>query len=204
MTRIYRYVLRSDTGMAPHPKGGLITLATCKPEIRRMARPGDWVVGNLPSPKNEFIAWAGKIESSLPLHDYSARYGKRSDALLELAPDGNLRRIPGKLEWYHQDSHQQSKDRKGNALVFDMTSSWCFGDSPRPLADDLRHLAAQGQGYRVNGRKPDDLNRLEAWLREQGAPGIHGEPRDGWPDGPDGSGKGCAKTPPQRKPRQRC
>ena len=35
MTRIYRYVLAHDGGMAPTPRGRLITLATCKPEVRK-------------------------------------------------------------------------------------------------------------------------------------------------------------------------
>ena len=45
MTRIYRYILTHNTGMAPCPENGMITLGTCKPVIRRVARAGDWVLG---------------------------------------------------------------------------------------------------------------------------------------------------------------
>ena len=34
MTRIFRYILRNDTGMAPCTDRGLVSLATCKPKIR--------------------------------------------------------------------------------------------------------------------------------------------------------------------------
>jgi hypothetical protein len=34
-----------DTGFAPNPYYGVLTLATCKPDIRRSAKVGDWIVG---------------------------------------------------------------------------------------------------------------------------------------------------------------
>lgn len=45
MSRIYRYILVHDYGIAPCSADGLITLATCKPKIRQTATPGDWVLG---------------------------------------------------------------------------------------------------------------------------------------------------------------
>lgn len=35
----------TDSGFAPNPYWGYCTLATCKPLIRRTAKPGDWVIG---------------------------------------------------------------------------------------------------------------------------------------------------------------
>ena len=46
MTRIYSYVVRYDSGFAPNPFYGFCTLATCKPDIRRAANVGDWIVGS--------------------------------------------------------------------------------------------------------------------------------------------------------------
>lgn len=45
MTRVYVYVVDRDFGFAPNPFHGLCTLGTCKPVIRRVANPGDWVIG---------------------------------------------------------------------------------------------------------------------------------------------------------------
>jgi hypothetical protein len=43
---IYFYKMTDDTGFAPCVDGGkLLTLATCKPDTRRMAVPGDVVIG---------------------------------------------------------------------------------------------------------------------------------------------------------------
>src|SRR5262245_55608098 len=46
MARIHSYVVRFDSGFAPNPFYGLCTLATCKPDIRRSADIGDWIVGS--------------------------------------------------------------------------------------------------------------------------------------------------------------
>jgi hypothetical protein len=203
MTRIYRYVLAYDLGMAPNPRRGLITLATCKPELRKTARIGDWVIGNFPAPKNEVVAWAGKIARSLPIEQYAAEYPARHDALYQLGADGRLHRIPGKHPWYHRDADQQHKDQKGFVLVFEKDRSWYFGGNGRVLPPELHQLAARGQGHRVNQRQLGDLAALEAWLADQAPPGIHGEPRQGW-DGPDGNG--CGKRPPRgpKKPKGSC
>ena len=42
---LFSYVITHDTGFAPNPFGGICTLATCKPVIRRNAEIGDWIVG---------------------------------------------------------------------------------------------------------------------------------------------------------------
>lgn len=34
-----------DTGFAPNPYHGVLTLATCKPRIRKFAQVGDWITG---------------------------------------------------------------------------------------------------------------------------------------------------------------
>ena len=43
--KMFSYVVRYDYGFAPNPFHGCCTLATCKPQIRRVATTGDWVVG---------------------------------------------------------------------------------------------------------------------------------------------------------------
>jgi len=194
ITRIYRYVLMYDRGMAPNPRGGLVTLATCKPQIRRHARAGDWVMGNFPSPTNELVAWAGKIARCIPVGEYPKEFPDREDALYETGSDGRTRRIEGKLPWYHRGEDQQRRDCSGNVLMFDMASCWYFGSDGREIPQDLEHLIARGIGHRVNGRRPGDLERLQQWLNEQAPPGVHGGPRDGW-DGPNNGGCGPGNRP---------
>ena len=201
MTNIYRYVLMGDGGMAPNPRDGLLTLATCKPQIRNTAQTGDWVIGNFPSPRNELVAWAGRIANCIPVGLYSSEFPERDDALHDMGPDGEPQRIAGKHDWYHQRPAEQRKDRSGNVLVFDMESCWYFGGAGRQFPPELEHLVARGQGHRVNKCEPGDLEQLQCWLREQGAPGIIGEPRDGW-DGPDDEPPRPCGSRKRRKPKK--
>ncbi|RRA98621.1 Nmad2 family putative nucleotide modification protein [Larkinella rosea] len=45
MAKVYMYVVDRDFGFAPNPFHGFCTLATCKPRIRNVAAPDDWVIG---------------------------------------------------------------------------------------------------------------------------------------------------------------
>ncbi|WP_028525192.1 Nmad2 family putative nucleotide modification protein [Runella limosa] len=42
----YSYKMTRDYGFAPNPFGGVCTLATCKPHIRKKAEVGDWIIGS--------------------------------------------------------------------------------------------------------------------------------------------------------------
>lgn len=42
---LHSYVVRYDSGFAPNPFHGYCTLATCKPDIRKSANIGDWIIG---------------------------------------------------------------------------------------------------------------------------------------------------------------
>ncbi|MGI0069256.1 MAG: hypothetical protein ACREAN_03260 [Nitrosopumilaceae archaeon] len=43
--KLHLYIMSSDSGFAPHVTDNLLTLATCKPKIRRMALVGDYLLG---------------------------------------------------------------------------------------------------------------------------------------------------------------
>ena len=190
--RIYRYVLMYDGGMAPNPRDGLVTLATCKPQIRATARKGDWVIGNFPSPNNDVVAWAGKVGEVRGIVEYAEQYPERDDALHEYSKTRRIRRIEGKHTWYHPGADEQRKDKCGHVLVFERKHSWYCGENGRQIPPAIGHLIVHGQGHRLTSRQDGDLEALIRWLKEQGPPGIHGEPRGGWagPDESDRSGWG--------------
>ena len=43
--KLYSYCIPVDNGAAPNPYWGVCTLTICKPDIRRTASIGDWVIG---------------------------------------------------------------------------------------------------------------------------------------------------------------
>ena len=175
MSRIFRYILETDGGMAPCPQEGAVTLGTCKPGIRKSATIGDWVAGFMPGSLNRGdMVWAGQVAEKLSQDEYRQRYSKRRDAIYALQNDGSYRSY---LFGYHCDPTDRRRDCNGPVLLFATDYSWYFGSAPRTLQSDLLHLAAKGRGYRVNFREDGDLERWIAWLVER-EPGVHGKPRD--------------------------
>lgn len=198
MSRIFRYVLVHDSGMAPHPWEGMISLATCKPQVRQNAKVGEWVMGNRSAPHNHRVTWAGRVAVVMPVGEYAVQFAARFDALYPCGADGKPKRAAGKLPWYHPEQPEQDKDTRGNVLLFDPRHSWYFGVDARSLPSELEHLAHKGIGH-SNRTDPSDITKLLAWLESESASGIVGKPRDPWP-GPgrspfDGS---------NGKPRRRC
>lgn len=176
MTRIYRYILDTDGGMAPCIDQGIVSLATCKPVVRRMAGKGDWVAGFMPgSDHRGELAWAGRVETILNHGEYYRRSaGMRSDAVYQYMADGNYEK---QKVGYHCDPKQQHRDHENSVLLFDREASWYFGSTPVALPDYLGHLSPAGQGYHVNFRRAGDLEQWEDWLWFT-KPGIHGTPRN--------------------------
>lgn len=181
MSRIFRYILQTDNGMAPSIDDGIVSLATCKPGIRKSARVGDWVIGFRPgSAVRGLVVWAGLVESVLGVGDYERRFSSsrrngRSDAIYREVGDGEFERL---FPCYHPDNKQFQKDTGSPVLLFDPGSTWYFGRKPRLIPDDLLHLAAEYQGHRVNKRKAGDLEALQTWLHGIAQPDVHHPPTD--------------------------
>lgn len=75
--KVFCYKMTCDTGFAPNPFYGVLTLATCKPNIRRVAKPGDWIAGFTGKPLNpkqkvgeEKLVYLAKITGKLTFAEY--------------------------------------------------------------------------------------------------------------------------------------
>jgi hypothetical protein len=74
--RLFSYKMSHDSGFAPNPFWGALTLATCKPAFRRSKRAGDWIAG-FTSRKlcgdrvgRERLIFLMKIDEKIPIADY--------------------------------------------------------------------------------------------------------------------------------------
>jgi hypothetical protein len=184
MSRIFRYILPHDIGMAPCIDNGLVSLATCKPRIRASARPGEWVIGCRPgTAQRGLVIWAGRIAQSIEVGEYERQYRGRADAVYRAKSNGGFKRLRPD---YHSGEKEFRKDTSAPVLVFDLEATWYFGRQPQMLPDYLMHLAARGIGHRVNGVEEHDAAALQSWLTGIGSPGVHAPPHDGSPIPPKG------------------
>jgi hypothetical protein len=158
---IYRYILTHDHGVAPCPQGGTITLATCKPVIRRCASVGDWVIGFRPgSMERGLVLWAGRVAEKMTHGEYQRRHPERLDAVYAENPNGTYRRL---LKDYHPTASEMARDLSAPVLLFEAEGVYLNGQ-PELLPEDLMHIAASGRGHRVGGTSAKDEARLTAWL----------------------------------------
>ena len=72
MTKLYSYVVASDTGLAPNPFHSFCTLALCKPQVRKAAEVGDWVIGtgSKRNGRDGFLVYAMRVTEILTFNEY--------------------------------------------------------------------------------------------------------------------------------------
>lgn len=152
MSRLFSYIVVHDTGDAPCVDCGLLTLATCKPNIRRAAAIGDWVAGfhSISSRKPGWaqgrLIWIGQVSDVVSPGQYSFYYRHRRDAAYRRISDTEYERL---RPHYHDDPKSFAKDLKAPVLIFDPRQTWYFGGAaPHTLPDDLSNFFARDIGHR--------------------------------------------------------
>lgn len=184
MSRIYCYVITHDSGFAPNPFGGVLTLATCKPVIRRTARSGSWLVGTGSAAaglRNKLI-YAARIDNIRTIEEYGheLQYSIKRPSLSEsdVSRHGDSIYFKDQAgEWrqrrnIHHDKSHTGRDLSGqNVLIASMF--WYFGSQAKELPLDLLEIVKAGPGHKCT-TSPEVINRLETWL-SQFEPGIIGQ-----------------------------
>lgn len=118
MSRHIGYKLTHDSGFAPNPFHGYLTLATCKPAVRRSRQVGDWVAGFV---SKDLLTRSRRDGIDLPFQ-----------GLIYLACVAEV--LP--LHVYFEDTRFQAKQPKfGRGTLIDR------------CGDNIYYRAPQGQGY---------------------------------------------------------
>jgi len=81
--------MTSDTGFAPNPYHGTLTLATCKPAIRRCSQVGDWIGGwtgvkvvnkdgnIIHFSNNQRLVYLARVSEVIKIQDYWSRFPEK-------------------------------------------------------------------------------------------------------------------------------
>lgn len=127
MVKCYTYVIPRDYGFAPNPFGRECTLATCKPNIRKSANVGDWVMGTSSTANGEKpkIVFLMRVDAITTFDKYYAtpefQYKKAvmNGSLKKMYGDNIYHREEnndGELVWIQDDSHHSLPDGTANVL----------------------------------------------------------------------------------------
>ncbi|MET0106059.1 MAG: hypothetical protein ABW072_13095 [Sedimenticola sp.] len=172
--RFYSYVVARDYGFAPNPFGGVCTLATCKPLIRKGASIGDWVIGtgSARNSKENHVIFLMKVTKKLTFDEYW-----NDPAYLHKRPimNGSLKQMYGDNiyhtengEWVQEDSHHSYENGLVNMHNLERDTSadfvlisdhfYFFGVLAPEMPDHLaEHIRKKGPGYRC----PEEALGLE-------------------------------------------
>ncbi len=150
------YVVARDFGFAPNPFHGICTLATCKPDIRRAAQVGDWVMGlggvRLKAPGK--CVYLMKVTEKSTFDEYwtdsrfTSKRPIRNGSSVMMVGDNIYHRDDGTGTWIQEDSHHSNPDGSPNMknLATDMrsvnvlisTHFYYFGSCAPPI--DLKSI----------------------------------------------------------------
>ena len=113
---IYSYILREDWGGAPCIENGLLSLAICKPAIRRTAKKGDWITmfaGAKIAGKGvrDRLYCMFEVSDVITMQEYGENHTNRMDCIF----DQNLEYI-NKIG-IHGDKYLQERDLRGKNVL---------------------------------------------------------------------------------------
>jgi hypothetical protein len=124
---LYAYAITRDFGFAPNPFHGFCTLATCKPDIRKSAKVGDWIMGiggsSLRRVKRRCILLM-KVSEKVGFQDYwdherfSLKKPVRNGSRVQMLGD-NIYHKDGGGGWIQEDSHHSNPDGSPNPVNLD-------------------------------------------------------------------------------------
>jgi hypothetical protein len=195
--KLFSYVVARDYGFAPNPFGGYCTLATCKPEIRRLAQVGDWIVGTGSSERQRrgYLVYAMKVSEVKTFDEYweDVRFQHKKPNLRaskKLAFGDNIyHRI--EEQWTQTNSHHSFADGSPNPknirndtqtnrmLVATQYTYWggVGPEIPINLRNYQGHDLCIGRGYKR--RFPDRMvSEFVDWFSSLDVQGALGRPID--------------------------
>ena len=149
---MFVYKLVVDNGGAPCVFRNLLSLAICKPKIRKSAQKGSLIFGFGGKRYDERLIYIARVTDKLEGREYYQRrkYARRPDCVYRIEGDGAVRKASAR---YHAKSDERKKD-----------VSFHFKNAFVLLSKDFRYLGKNGTSdYR---RHHQELKKLIAGLKQ--------------------------------------
>lgn len=194
--KLHTYVIEHDLGFAPNPFFGVCTLACCKPDIRKQARLGDFIMGTggAKAGRQGFLTYWMRVDEIINFDQFwdDPKLALKKPAMrgsaMQRHGDNIYHRDPETGAWRWVDSfHSQAEgqlsafnlkrdtSRTDRVLVGHEFAYW--GATGPKIPDVLSDFVVRRQGWKCNFA-PDRLAAMLAWLLAQPERGYLGEPAD--------------------------
>ncbi|WGL15199.1 hypothetical protein PVT68_10475 [Microbulbifer bruguierae] len=228
--RLFSYKQTHDTGFAPNPFGLTLTLATCKPLIRKHKHVGDWIAGftsielSGTAVGEERLIYLMRVGEKLAIADYfhDPRFADKIPQLgrrgAEYKAGDNIYRplgpgavLPEQFEQLENPNHWAGNGPSQFDLLRDLSGRsvliadefYYFGRNAIALPFDVRPAVPRGQSGAGKLSSEALAQRCVDYIRKHYKPGRHGVPHQ-WPEDTNSCGiKSCSAAKPvsPQKPR---
>lgn len=187
-----------DFGFAPNPFFEVCTLATCKPNIRRIASLTDWIIGTGSAQRNRkgFLVFAMRVTGTKTFNQYwaDAQFQRKKPNLLgskKQAFGDNIYFKNDADQWEQRDSHHSyssgapnphniHNDTQTDLVLFSTDYAYWGGSGPK-IPQRLREYEGLDicAGRNHKSRFSEGLvNEFVAWFRSLEESGYLGAPLD--------------------------
>jgi hypothetical protein len=175
MARGFSYIVARDYGFAPNPFYGVLTLATCKPSIRKTAMVGDYVIGFSRKKYESKLIFMMRVTEKMSFDEYwnDPRFLCKRPVM-----NGSTKKLYGDNiyhhdelgQWVQEDSHHSKengeinednlkKDTRSTDQVLISSEFFYLGNKMVKLPSDLRRCVYEHRGH----KKIDEKDCLELW-----------------------------------------
>jgi hypothetical protein len=195
--KLFSYVVARDFGFAPNPFHGVCTLATCKPDVRKLANVGDWVIGTGSATYglSGKLVYAMEVNETLTFNEYwmDPRFSKKRPILngsLKQAFGDNIYSYHGK-KWIQANSHHSfangrqntaniKNDTRTNRILVSRNFGYWGADAPL-IPARFRKKGSKGvciiRGFKYKFTEAVATSFIE-WLHAKGLTGYSGAPAE--------------------------
>ena len=197
--RLFTYRITHDTGFAPNPFHGFLTLATCMPDIRLTKKTGDWIAGFASvalrnnankgvSINTDALIYLGNISKVITIAEYyqDVRYKnkipvcKNTDDLIACAGDNIYKPLGDhtykQISNPHHDEDNYDHDVDGkNVLIMD--EYFYMGREARLIPRNINISIPIGRTrYGNKTLSVNEINKLINWVKKEFNPGVNAMP----------------------------
>lgn len=196
--RLYSYIVARDFGFAPNPFYRRCTLTTCKPQIRKKACVGDWVIGTGSNKRGRrgYLVYAMQVNQIMTLEEYwqdliyQAKRPKLYGSWKQAYGD-NIYRRDSQGEWRQLDSHHSlpngalneknvRRDTQVNRMLVGKRFAY-FGGSGPQIPTEFRDFDGVDicavRGHKCNF-SCELVSRFVEWFMSLNKQGFCGKPSD--------------------------
>ena len=180
MGRLFSYVVRFDTGLAPNPFRRYCTLALCKPKIRLNAEKGDWIVGTGSKRRGleDRLVYAMIVTEKLTFNEYytDKRFATKIPSADNKIGD-NLYYEDRQMHSFVHGPKDITRDISGKfVLISEFGNFYYYGSSALPIKELFPWIIKTGPSYKCNFENLQ-ITEFTQWMTKH-KPGCSGQPSD--------------------------